>query len=308
VNVSTGARDHAAVVCFGETLIDLVCERELTSLREADCFRPHLGGALANVAVACRRAGAPAALVSGAGEDDWGRWLRDALEGEGVEMRWFALVAGAPTPLALVTFGPGGEPAFEVYGEGIARAMAAAGSHLDVAVAEGAALVFGSNTLLSEPERALTLRARELALAGGLPVLFDPNLRPIRWARLDDALDACRELFEGAFVVRTNRAEARLLSGEDDPADAAEAICDLGARLAVVTLGPDGALMRGVASAEAPGVEVEAVSTLGAGDAFMGVLAAGLAKLGWEAERAAEVLPAAVAAGAEACTTGGAWA
>jgi sugar/nucleoside kinase (ribokinase family) len=308
VNVPTWAGGSAAVVCFGEAIIDLVCERELTSLHEADCFRPHLGGALANVAVACRRAGAPAALLSGAGDDEWGRWLRDALEGEGVEMGRFALVAGAPTPLALVTFEPGGEPAFMVYGEGIARAMTAASEHLDAALAEAEALVFGSNTLVSEPERALTLRARELALDAGRPVLFDPNLRPTRWARLDDALRACRELFEGAFVVRTNRAEARLLTGEDDPADAAEAIRGLGARLAIVTLGPEGALMRGAADAKTPGMEVEVVSTLGAGDAFVGALAAGLRRLDWDAERAGEVLPSAVAASAEACTTWGAWA
>jgi sugar/nucleoside kinase (ribokinase family) len=308
VNVPTGARGGATVVCFGEAIIDLICERELISLREADCFRPHLGGALANVAVACRRAGAPAALLSGAGDDEWGRWLRDALEGEGVEMGRFALVAGAPTPLALVTFEPGGEPGFLIHGEGIARAMTAAGEHLDAAVAEAEALVFGSNTLVSEPERALTLRARELALDAGRPVLFDPNLRPTRWTRLDDALRACRELFESAFVVRTNRAEALLLTGEDDPADAAEAICGLGARLAIVTLGPEGALMRGAADAEAPGVQVEVRSTLGAGDAFVGALAAGLAKLDWDPGRAGEVLPSAVAASAEACTTWGAWA
>ena len=75
-----------------------------------------------------------------------------------------------------------------------------------------------------------------------------------------------------------------------------------------MTLGADGALVRGEASAHAPGVEVEVVSTLGAGDAFMGTLAAGLAKAGWEAARAGEALPAAVAASAETCTIWGAWA
>ena len=153
----------------------------------------------------------------------------------------------------------------------------------------------------------MTLRARELALAAGRPVLFDPNLRPTRWERLDDALELCRGLFEGAFVVRTNDEEARLLTGLDDPAAAAEELVALGARLAVVTLGADGALVRGEASAHAPGVEVEVVSTLGAGDAFMGTLAAGLADAGWDAARAAEALPAAVEASAETCKIWGAW-
>jgi fructokinase len=127
VNAATGAAlqdSGAPVVCLGETIVDLVCEREVESLDEADSFRPHQGGALANVAVACRRAGAPAAMASGAGDDPWGRWLRDGLAAEGVGLSWFTLVPSAPTPIAIVTFERGGEPVFQVYGEGIKAAMA----------------------------------------------------------------------------------------------------------------------------------------------------------------------------------------
>lgn len=296
------------MLCLGEALVDLICEREGVSLADAELFRPHLGGALANVAVACRRAGAEASLVGGVGDDEWGARMRAALEREGVGLSWFDLVADVPTAVAFVTFGDDGEPAFQVYGEGIERAMQAADADLEEAIATGTALAFGSNTMVTGSERALTLRARGLALDAGVPVLFDPNLRPTRWAEAADALRACREACEGAFCVRTNREEARLLTGEDDPAAAAEALCGLGARLAVVTLGPEGALMRGAVSAEAPGVEVDIVSTLGAGDAFMGTLAAGLAEAGWECARAGEALPAAVEAGAAACRIWGAWA
>ena len=308
MNAASGSPGDAGVLCLGEAIVDLVCEREIESFAAADCFRSHLGGALANVAVACRRAGAEAALIGGAGDDPWGRWLRDALANEGVGVRWFGLAPGAPTAIALVTFDGGGEPAFQVYGEGIGAAMELATDWLEPAAAAGSALVFGSNTLVSEPERSLTLRARRLALEAGLPVLFDPNLRPTRWAELDAALRACRELADGAFCVRANREEARLLTGEDEPGAAAEALCGLGAHLAVVTLGPDGALVRGAASGEAPGLEVEVVSTLGAGDAFMGALAARLAQLGWDSARAGEALPAAIEASAAACTIWGAWA
>src|SRR3712207_1728336 len=110
------------IVCLGESLVDLVCGQEVESLRDADEFHPHLGGALANVAVAIVRAGAPASLVSGAGDDPWGIWLRDALGAQGVDMEAFAIVEDAPTPVAFVTFLPGGEPQFQVYGEGIAAA------------------------------------------------------------------------------------------------------------------------------------------------------------------------------------------
>jgi fructokinase len=305
VNAAFGAALHDSgppVVCLGETIVDLICEGKVSSLAEADSFRPHHGGALANVAVACRRGGAAAALASGVGDDPWGGWLRGGLESEGVDLRWFSLVPGAPTPVAIVTLDPGGEPHFAVYGEGIRAAMGSVRPRLAEIIGSAGALAFGSNTLVDEPERELTLEARERALGRGVPVLFDPNLRPTRWKGLEPVLEMCRELCEGAFLVRVNDEEARQVTGEREPAAAAEELCRLGARLGVVTLGAEGALVRGEARFDAPGVEVEVVSTMGAGDAFMGALAAGFARRGWDPAAADEALPEAVKASAAACT------
>jgi sugar/nucleoside kinase (ribokinase family) len=295
------------ILCFGEAIADLVCERDLAPGEEPGTFVPHAGGALANVAVAAARAGGGAALLGGVGNDLWGDWLRRRLESEGVHLGWLSRVTGASTPLAIVTFDGDGDPAFQVYGQGIEATMRAGGAHLSEALAECEALVFGSNTLVGPPERELTMLARREAFDLGLPVLFDPNLRPNRWQRMDRAVAFCRELCDGAFMVKTSRHEAELMTGSSDPPAAALGLCELGARVGVVTLGADGAVMRGASSGEVTAPEVEVVSALGAGDAFMGALAAGVAALGWESTRAAEALPAAAEAGARACEGWGAW-
>jgi fructokinase len=294
------------IACLGEAIVDLVCERELAEPGEADNFTPHPGGALANVAVAARRAGAEAALLGGVGDDAWGSWLREHLWHEGVDVRWLETVEGLMTPVAFVTFDWEREPSFAVYGEGISAAMRAAGPHLSEAIGAADALVLGSNTLVSEPERELTLRARRAARDGGARLLFDPNLRPNRWRDMSRAVRLCHEMINGSFVVRANEWEAEELTGESDPATAAEALCSQGAALGVVTIGREGAVMRGAASAEAASPQVEVVSPLGAGDAFMGALAAGLAEVGWDPQRGGEALAGAVAAGARACTGWGA--
>jgi sugar/nucleoside kinase (ribokinase family) len=294
------------IACLGEAIVDLICERELAEPGEADHFVPHPGGALANVAVAASREGAEVALLGGVGDDAWGSWLRERLWHERVDVSRLETVEGLATPIAFVTFDWEREPSFAVYGEGIAETMGAAGRHLDEATGAASALVFGSNTLVGEPEREVTLRARRAARDRDVPILFDPNLRPSRWRDLDRALDLCRDLIDGAMVVRANDTEARELTGERDPEKAAEALCGHGAKIAVVTLGPRGVLMRGAADAEVPAPQVEVVSPLGAGDAFMGALAAGMAALDWDPSRAAEALPAACAAGARACTAWGA--
>jgi fructokinase len=296
---------RCVIVCLGEAIVDLVCERELAEPGEADHFVPHPGGALANVAVAARRSGADAALLGGVGDDAWGSWLREKLWQERVDVRWLEETEGLQTPVAFVTFNWEREPAFAIYGEGIAAAMRAATAHLPDAIATAEALVFGSNTLVSEPERELTLRARRAARDRGAHILFDPNLRPNRWRDMGRAVRLCREMIDGALVARANEWEAREITGESDPAAAASALCEEGAQLGVVT-GRWGAVMRGAASAEQASLNVEVVSPLGAGDAFTGALAAGLAEVEWDPSRGAEALKGAVEAGARACTGWGA--
>ncbi len=295
------------ILCMGEAIVDLICEKRLPDPVEADEFRPHPGGALANVAVAVARAGGETALLSGLGGDAWGRWMRGRLEDEGVATRRVATLPGHPTPLAIVTFDLDGEPAFQVYGKEIEQMMLAAGERLDEALAESEAFVFGSNTLVGPDERALTMRARDAAVQRGLPVLFDPNLRPTRWVSVSEAADHCREACRGAFLVKASLHEGELLTGSADPVAAAEALCGLGARIAVVTRGAEGAVMRGEAAADVNAPTVDVVAPMGAGDAYMGALAAGLAARSWDPAAAEEALESASLAGAAACTTWGAY-
>lgn len=290
------------IVCLGEALVDLICERPVRTLAEADSFTPHFGGALANVAVAARRAGAESALAGAAGDDEWGRWLRERMEREGVELDFFELIEGEQTPIAFASFTAEGEPTFQIYGDAIEIAVAAVAPRLEPAIDAATALVFGSTTMATPDERAVTGRARELALERDVRVCFDPNIRPNRWGGdPEPAAAISRELIAGSTLVRANRTEAAQITGVEGPREAATAIAELGAGLAVVTMGAEGALMRGACEAEAPAPEVEVVSTIGAGDAFMGTLVAGLAGLDWDLARGGEALAPALDAAAEAC-------
>lgn len=295
------------ILCLGEGLVDLICERPVRSLAEADSFTPHFGGALANVAVAARRAGADAGLAGAAGADEWGRWLRDRLEREGVDLRFFELLADQQTPIAVASLDHRGEPSFVIYGDTVAVALESVRPRLEEAIGTASALVFGSTTLATPAEREVTLRARELALERGVRVCFDPNIRPNRWGGDPrPAAEASRELVADSYLIRANRDEAIAITGVDDPRRAAGELAAMGAELAVVTLAEEGAVIRGACEAEAPAPQVEVVSTLGAGDAFMGTLVAGIAERDWDVTRAGEALAPALEASSRACTHWGA--
>jgi sugar/nucleoside kinase (ribokinase family) len=291
------------ILCLGEALVDLICERPVASLTEADSFRPHFGGALANVAVAASRAGAAVGLAGAAGGDEWGSWLCRRLQREGVDLRFFEPLEGERTPIAFATFDERRDPSFQIYGDAVAIAVASVAPRLEPAIEAASALVFSSTTLATADEREVTLRARELAIERGARLCFDPNIRPNRWGGDPrPAVEASRELVAGSYVVRANRDEATAIAEVDDPWEAAAAIVKMGAELAVVTLGGEGAVIRGACEAEAAAPRVEVVSTLGAGDAFMGTLVAELANRDWDAGAAAEALGPALEAAAEACT------
>lgn len=291
------------ILCLGEGLVDLICERPVASLTDADSFVPRFGGALANVAVAASRGGAEATLAGAAGDDEWGRWLAERLGREGVDLRFFELLEGELTPIAFATFDERGDASFQIYGDAVRIAVESVAPRLESAIDAATALVFSSTTLATPGERRVTLRARELALERGVRVCFDPNIRPNRWdGDPRPAAEASRELIDGSFLVRANRDEAMAIAEVDDPREAAAKLVAMGTELAVVTLGEEGAVIRGACEAEAPAVEVEVVSTLGAGDAFMGTLVAGLATRDWDSSRADDALGPALEAAAKACT------
>ena len=242
------------ILCLGEGLVDLICERPVRSLAEADSFTPHFGGALANVAVAVARAGGPAALAGAAGDDEWGSWLRDRLEREGVDLTLLRAARGradAGRVRELRRVARAVVPDLRRRGRGRRRLARAARSRRRSAAASGARLQLDDD---GDPGRARGDRPSPRARpARGARVCFDPNIRPNRWGgEVAPAAEVSRELIPGTFLFRSNDAEARAIAGVDDPRLAAERIAALGAELAVVTLGADGVVVRGACEAELP--------------------------------------------------------
>jgi sugar/nucleoside kinase (ribokinase family) len=267
------------VVCLGEAIVDLACETPVPSIAEAPRFVPRVGGSLANVAVVAARFGARSQLLGGAGEDDWGAWLRERIGAEGVDVSRFVHAPGGSSSLAFVALSPSGEPRFLFY-EASERPVAHASGDLESAVAgEPGVAVLGSDTLLGAEEREVSMRCAELARERGWTVLVDPNLRPGRWDGVEAMHAAVAALIGCADVLKCNSAEARELTGARTDADAVRALLDRGPGVVVATRGPSGALLAtpaGVVEVPAAG-RTAAVDATGAGDCVTGVLAAALA-------------------------------
>jgi ribokinase len=229
-------------------------------------FARHGGGKGANQAVAAARAGARVRFAGAVGDDDLGAAAIEELAGEGVDVGAIARLDDEPTGVALIAVDREGRNQIAVASGANARLDAGL---VDKAVdAEG--LTSADVVLLGfeVPDDAVLTGARAAAAAGARAVL---NPAPAR--ELPDGLP------DGVILV-PNGLEAATLTGENDAASAARALARRTGAPVLVTVGADGALLAGdggdrIVALEAP--EVEVVDTTGAGDAFCGVLAAGLA-------------------------------
>ncbi len=274
---------RAPVLFLGETLVDLICEHPVDGRADADSFVPHCGGAPTNAAIVAARCGAAVAVAGGAGDDQWGAWLEARLRAERIDLRWWRRLRGVQTAVAFDVIDRQARPDFLIYGMGIEPLLEAIEPELEQAISACAALELGSNTLIGQRERQITEHARSLALSEGKPILVDVNLRLARWPSALEAVEAARALCKDAFLVKASIEEARLMTSEDDPETAAGAICEeLEAKIALVTLGAEGALAHGAVRARAEAVEAEVVDTTGAGDALLGVLVAALAETAFD--------------------------
>ena len=263
--------------------MDFVSEEPVDRLTESASFAPRFGGSQANIAVGAARFGASAALAGCAGTDPWGRWLRETLAREGVDVALFELHADVQTQHAFVAVSPDGEPSFSFFGETPRGCMPAA-QELHERVTEGppGVLVFGSDTLIAERDREVVADLGRLARSRDWQALFDPNLRVARWHNEALMLAVATGVLEDVTVVKANSAEAIALTGRADPVEAARALCSLGPRIALVTAGADGAILAAgdAAPERVPAVHTRILDATGAGDAVAAVVAAALARGG----------------------------
>jgi sugar/nucleoside kinase (ribokinase family) len=294
------------VVCLGEAIVDLICEKWLEPGEQAGPFVAHHGGAPANVAAVAAGNGVSTCLVGGVGSDRWGEWLLEGLARSGVETGWLVSVDGVQSPVAFATFDRLGEPTFEVYGEDIGPLMAASEPMLESALDGASALAIGTNTMVGDTEREVTRRAVAIARELSIPVLLDPNHRPGRWTDQQTGADFARELVGLSTLVKANRAEAELITGVAEPDGSAEAMLELGPEVVVITNGDGPVICRGSAWADFEPEPVDVVSPLGAGDAFLGSLIAGLDRCEWDLAKTGDLLREACAEAGRACRVWGA--
>jgi fructokinase len=259
------------VLVVGEALVDIV-HRADGSIDESP------GGSPANVALALGRLARRPRLLTSLGDDAHGRTVRAWLEASDVVLEG--------TPAARTSTAIARLDALGAASYAFAIDWRLEGSGVDVADA----LHVGSIAATLDPGAAavaeLVDRHRGRAL-----LTYDPNIRPSLVDDPESVRRRVRSLIERADVVKASDEDVAWLHPGASIAEVARLWCRSGPSLVVVTLGSDGCLAIAPGfGVRVPGVPVDVVDTVGAGDTFMAALIDGLLGEGAFGVRARNVL------------------
>lgn len=293
------------IVVGGEALVDLVDER--------GTLRVVAGGGPFNTAIALGRLDVDVAFLGTLSRDGYGDMLAQRLHDIGVDT---SLVrrSDALTPKAVVHRGDDGrnEYAFELVETAFGDFPADALPQLP---GNAWALHLGTLALAIDPPAGAfeALIDRE---AGRRAVILDPNVRPLIFGDVEIYRGRFERLASLADIVKLSDDDASWLYAGLTADRVLERILELGPQLVAVTLGAEGAIAGsdGV-RVGAPGIAVDVVDTVGAGDSFGAAFVAALLDAGAlgpgrgsdvDAAHLAAAVSFAVAASAITCTRTGA--
>lgn len=267
------SKQSNAIISLGEPLIELSAAEE-GPLATVSSFITGYGGDASNFAVAARRAGGEAAMLTRVGEDPFGDAFLDLWRSEGVDTRLVIRSNDGPTGIYFISR-ENGDHRFTYYRAGSAASLMTPDMLPEDAVGQARLLhVTGVTQGISATSRATSFAAMDMARQAGTLISYDPNYRPALWP-MEEAMDVIKESISRADIVFPSMEETEMLFGPASPEEAARKYLDLGAGLVVLKLGTDGALLaRGGELTRIPPMRVDAVDCSGAGDTFAGAFVA----------------------------------
>jgi 2-dehydro-3-deoxygluconokinase len=254
-------------VVFGEAMAMFVPVDD-QPLETAETYHRYVAGAEFNVAVGLARLGFRVGWISRVGADPLGSYLRAEAQRHGVDTARVTVDPQRPTGFQLKS--RAADPQVVYFRAGSA-ASALVPEPEDLSYVSGSRHlhVTGIPPALSSSARAFTLEAMRAARASGVPVTFDPNLRPVLWPSVEQMRAVLNSCAAQADWVLPGYAEGLTLTGRQTPEEIADFYLQRGCHGVAVKLGVDGscAITRD-GRTDVPAYPVTVVDTVGAGDGF----------------------------------------
>jgi 5-dehydro-2-deoxygluconokinase len=291
------------VITIGRASVDIYGQQIGSRLEDMASFAKSVGGCPTNIAIGTARLGLKSALITRVGDEAFGRFIREQLQREGVDVRGVATDPARLTALAILGVRDSHTFPLIFYRENCADA-ALDETDIDEAFIRSAGAIVVTGTHFSRPNsEAAQRKAMRITRANGGRVILDIDYRPNLWglAHLgageeryiaSDSVSAhLQTILPDCDLIVGTEEEVHIAGGTSDTLGALRRIraCAPGAAI-VLKRGPMGCtVFTGAIPAsiddgiKGPGFPVEVYNVLGAGDGFMsGLLRGYLRDEPWE--------------------------
>ena len=276
------------LIAIGRSSVDLYGQQVGGRLEDMSSFSKAVGGCPTNIAIGSARLGLRSGLVTRVGDEHMGRFIREHLVREGVDVNG---VKTDPSRLtSIVVLGIRDDKTFPLV---FYRSDCADGaldeSDIDESYIASARAIVVTGTHFSRPNTAAAQKkAMRIARAHGRRIIFDVDYRPNLWGlaghgageeryiRSENVTAHLRPILPDCDLIVGTEEELMIAGGKDDPLAAVRAVRDCSSAVIVMKRGPMGCVVfPGPIPADiedgvkGPGFPVEVYNVLGAGDAFM---------------------------------------
>jgi 5-dehydro-2-deoxygluconokinase len=285
------------VVSIGRSSVDLYGHQIGSRLEDIASFAKSVGGCPANIAIGTARLGLKSALITRVGNEQMGRFIREQLVREGVEVAGVKTDPDRLTALVILAVEDEGVSPMIFYRTDCAD-MALEPDDIDEDLIASTRSIVVTGTHFSRPASGAAQRkAIEIAKRTGGRVVFDIDYRPNLWGlaghaegferyvKSDRVSNEMRDVLPHCDLIVGTEEEIRIASGADTVEDALKAIRAVSEATVVLKRGAMGCIVYAGPIPDdledgivGKGFPIEVYNVLGAGDAFMSGLLAGWLK------------------------------
>ncbi len=292
---------HLDIICLGRAAVDLYGQQVGGRLEDMQTFAKYLGGSSGNLAAGLGRLGVRSAMLTRVGNDHMGRFVREQLQREGVDVSAVRTDPDRLTGLVILGIGPSGQIPHIFFRERCAD-MGLIDDDVDEAFIASAHALAVTGTHLSTPTtRKAVHKAMRASKNSGGRVIIDIDYRPVLWG-LTVAGDGASRYVESSVVtgftqevlpwcdlIIGTEEEISIAGGTTDLLSSVQKIRSLSSAAIVLKRGAAGCTVFDAATINSleegvviSGFPVEVFNTVGAGDAFLsGFLRAWIDRKSW---------------------------
>ena len=261
------------ILCIGEALIDMICTDKGKQLSDGENFLKKSGGAPTNVAAAIAALGGDVELAAKIGKDPFGQHLIDVMDSFGVNTKWMLQDENYFTTFAFVSLMEDGERDF-YFNRGADGQLNR--DEVDAINLEKFSIVhFGSATaFLPGPLQIAYQSLLQKSLLQEIFISFDPNYRSLLFQNDQRSfIDQSWNFLDCCHFYKVSNEEAMMLTGRSTLTDAVNDLLLRTTSVFAITLGKEGTLLGFAGETKIiPSIEINAIDTTGAGDAFVGAV------------------------------------